>query len=102
MAPTWHHVPSWHPFSPSGSAKGAPLGTTMLDWAQVGTSYPPAQLSRRGSTPLSGKHLGIPKTNPLHLLKPKTTWYWLLGVMGWPRPLLGPAWALGHCCWADP
>ena len=25
------------PFSPLGSARGAPLGTTMLDWAQVGT-----------------------------------------------------------------
>ena len=36
-APTWHHVPLWHPLSPLGSARGAPLGTTMLDWAQVGT-----------------------------------------------------------------
>ena len=65
-APTWHHVPLWHPFSPLGSAMGAPLGTTMLDWAQVGTCGPAAQLTHPGCTPLSGKHLAIPKTSPLH------------------------------------
>ena len=37
-APTCRNVPSWHPLSPLGSARGAPLGTTMLDWARVGTS----------------------------------------------------------------
>ena len=75
--PTCHHVPSWHPLSPLGSARGAPLGTTMLDWAQVGTSCPAAQLTHPGSTPLSGKHLAIPKTSPLHLSEPKKTWCWL-------------------------
>ena len=72
-APTWHHVPLWHPLSPLGSAGGAPLGTTMLDWAQVGTCCPAAQLTHLGSTPLSGKHLAIPKTSPLHLSEPKKT-----------------------------
>ena len=76
-APTWHHVPLWHPPSPLGSARGAPLGTTMLDWAQVGTCCPAAQLTHLGSTPLSGKHLTIPKTSPSHLSEPKKTWYWL-------------------------
>ena len=77
MAPTWHHVPLWHPLSPLGSARGGPLGTSMLDWAQVGTCCQAAQLTHPGSTPLRGKHLAIPKISPLHLLEPKKTSYWL-------------------------
>ena len=57
-APTWHHVPYWHPLSPLGLARGAPLGTTMLDWAQVGTCCPAAQLTHPGSS-VRVKELGF-------------------------------------------
>ena len=30
MAPTWYHVPSWHPPSPLSSARVVPLGTTSV------------------------------------------------------------------------
>ena len=36
LAPTWDHVPSWHPFSSSGLAKGVPLG---LPWEIMPGAY---------------------------------------------------------------
>ena len=71
---TCHYGIPLDPWAQPGVPHWAPPCLTGHRW---GTCCPAAQLTHPGSTPLSGKHLAIPKTSSLHLSEPKKTWYWL-------------------------